>query len=108
VFDYSTLGNDSVSTPWQMSYDVGTGPNNLLIGNSASLTLAGWLHEEFTFVASSSATTISFSGISKVNGFFGPAIDNVGVFAFAIPEPATAALALVSLGGLMLRRRRMV
>lgn len=39
------------------------------------------------------------------NGFVG--LSEVRIFAIPIPEPATASLALLALGGLMLRRRRM-
>ncbi len=108
VFDYTALGSGSVTTPWELSYDVGNGPVNLLIGNTANLTIGAWLNETHRFTATGASTTISFTGLSKINGFFGAAIDNVGVFQVNIPEPATVSLGLLSLAGLMIRRRRVV
>lgn len=108
IFDYTALGNGGVTTPWSLAYDVGNGPVNLLIGNPANLVIGAWSNETHRFLATGSSTTISFTGLSKVNGFYGAAIDNVGVFVVPIPEPATVSLGLLSLAGLMIRRRRVV
>ena len=55
----------------------------------------------FLAVATSTATTLSFSGVSPVDGYF---LDDVSVVAQAAPEPAT--LAVLGLGALAARRRR--
>lgn len=106
AFDYSALGNGG-STPWQLSFSVGSGSNPLTVVNGTSLTIPGWFHQDFRFIATSTSTTISFTGISQVPGFFGAAIDNVGVFEVLVPEPATITLGLFASAGLLLRRRRM-
>jgi len=56
-----------------------------------------WVSHEWSFVATSSSTTLQF--MSTSTGVFGPAIDNVVV----VPAPA-ASLALLGLG--LVRRRR--
>ncbi|MEX2216061.1 MAG: DUF642 domain-containing protein [Phycisphaeraceae bacterium] len=105
IFDYTVLGNNTVNTPWELIYNVGTGPKSIFIDNVTNLTIGAWQTEAFRFTATSNLTTISFSGIAKVNGFFGPAIDNVAVF-IVTPEPTTAMLGLLAVAGLMGRRRR--
>lgn len=58
-----------------------------------------WASHEWSFVATSSSTTLSF--MSTSSGVYGPAIDNVVV---VVPAPGSAALALFGFG-LMIRRR---
>lgn len=105
AFDYTALGNGGAS-PWLLSFNVGSAPISLSVVNGTNLTIPGWFHQDFRFIATGATTTISFTGISQVNGFFGAAIDNVGVFEVIVPEPATITLGLLTCTGLLLRRRR--
>ena len=60
----------------------------------------GWATETFDFVATNNTTTLSFESLMGGDSAAGPALDDVTV----VPEPTT--LALLSLGGLLLRRRK--
>ncbi len=108
TFDYTVLGSDSVNTPWQLDFNFGAGVQSLLIDNTAQLTIGAWQNHTVRFTATAATTTISFAGIAKVDGFFGPAIDNVGVFQVnaAVPEPASLSLTGIAVLALAGRRRR--
>ena len=64
----------------------------------------GFLNETLTFTTPG-ATTLTFQSLDA-SGVFGPVVGNISVT--AVPEPATAALALLGLGaiGFATRRRR--
>jgi len=53
------------------------------------------------------AFILQFRGINSLTGDRTVFVDNIQFALLPIPEPATASLALLGLGGLMLRRRRM-
>lgn len=71
-----------------------------------STTNMGWSDRVFTFTASATSTTLTFT--SQEANAYGPALDNVRVAAItAAPEPGTIALLLVGTGaGVLVRRRR--
>ncbi|RFP18348.1 MULTISPECIES: choice-of-anchor C family PEP-CTERM protein [unclassified Duganella] len=66
----------------------------------------GWQTEGFSFVATSTQSTLTFAG-NDANSYYGAALDNVSVTA-AVPEPETYAMLLAGLGlvGAIARRRR--
>jgi MYXO-CTERM domain-containing protein len=64
------------------------------------------------FTATGSSVTLSFTGSAQQAGFFGPAIDNVGIalVAAAVPEPSSWAIWTMAAAGAAMvigwRRRR--
>jgi hypothetical protein len=64
----------------------------------------------FTATATSSSTTLSFSGYNAADSFASVDIDDLSVTAITTaPEPSSAALfgtGLIGLGGVVMRRRR--
>lgn len=62
------------------------------------------------FISGDNMLTFRFSNGAAAGDFTGLRVDGLQGFAVAlpVPEPATASLALLGLGGLMLRRHRMV
>nr|WP_315261319.1 choice-of-anchor C family protein [uncultured Duganella sp.] len=75
-------------------------------GTGASHGAMNWQARSFSFVASSSLSTLTFAGDSST-GPYGVALDNVSVTA-AVPEPETYGMLIAGLGvlGLLARRRR--
>lgn len=66
----------------------------------------GWVMESFSFIASATSTTLSFTSLCTTGCSWGPAIDNVSVT--AVPEASTYAMLLAGLGLMgFLGRRRM-
>jgi hypothetical protein len=110
-FDYSVLMHSS-QTEWNFSYDVnGTTITKNLTTGTTTTTLTPWTTETYTFVPTTPITTITFTGEQKVNGFYGPAIDNVillnvGEVPPPAPEPATGLLLGLGACGLIARRKR--
>jgi hypothetical protein len=100
-FDYSALSRNENRT-WELTYTVGDVTRMLTIEESgtAQFDLVPWATEAFVFRATDPLTTISLTGQTQMNGFWGTAIDNVGVYLLEIPEPSTLALAALGLLGL--------
>ena len=70
----------------------------------ASQADMNWAGQTFSFTAIGTSTTLTFS--SGMDGFYGPALDNVAIA--AVPEPATWAMMIGGIGfaGGALRTRR--
>ena len=85
---------------------VNIGPNGLYTFDTTGKSAGnmGWTTYSKTFVAVSTATTLSFA--SNTSGAYGPVLDNVAVT--AVPEPETFAMLLAGLGmmGMIARRRK--
>ena len=85
---------------------VNIGPNGLYTFDTTGKSAGnmGWTTYSETFVAVSTATTLSFA--SNTSGAYGPVLDNVSVT--AVPEPETFAMLLAGLGlmGVIARRRK--
>ncbi|AQQ69747.1 hypothetical protein SMSP2_00081 [Limihaloglobus sulfuriphilus] len=62
----------------------------------------GWTQQVLVFAATDNVTTVSFE--SLIDGINSPAIDDVSVVMTQIPEPA--AIAILAIGGLFIRRKR--
>jgi hypothetical protein len=112
-FDYNVLSNSGTfATPWKLTYGINGNNTDLTLPNVSTnhQGLSGWEHHRTTFVATGTSTTLAFTGFSQVNGFYGAAIDNVGVFATAVPEPGTLGLIasglLVAAAAAALRKKR--
>lgn len=86
-----------------MSVNVGSDGLYSFDTTGHSTSNMGWNRYTTTFVATSTATTLSFA--SSVSGNAGPALDNISVT--AVPEPGTYAMFLAGLGliGTIARRR---
>lgn len=110
TFDYSVLIHSDQAN-WNFSYDVnGTTITKNLTTPTGSVALTPWTTETYMFVPTSPITTITFTGEQKVNGFYGPAIDNVvllnvGEVPLPAPEPATGLLLGLGACALVVRRR---
>lgn len=118
---FATAVGQSYTVTFEMSSnpDGGTNPRNLLAsidggpalifnhpGGNSSRAM-NWLTKSFSFVAMNTVTNLSFAADSSSGGFYGAALDNVGIFS-AIPEPATWAMLIGGFGlaGAAMRRRR--
>lgn len=117
-FDYTALSHGDTSganVVYEMSYDVGDGPQQLTVDCTGTpvLNFAPWTTQIFDFQADGPSTTLTFlAGAGSYAGFYGPAIDNVTVSLadpdHPIPEPATCALLAMAMGAMggYVRRRR--
>lgn len=74
-------------------------------GTGATRGMMNWESRNFSFVAASGISTLTFVGGDT--GAYGAALDNISVTA-AVPEPETYAMLLTGLGlvGLLARRRK--
>lgn len=101
-------------TTYELAFDYfrnGDGTNLTVgFGDLGSIVLAPAgstvLHATYQWTATATGTaSVSFLG---GDGNFGPTLDNVSVVALAnhVPEPHTAALVLLALGGMAAARRR--
>jgi hypothetical protein len=105
-FDYSALQQSGDSRTWTFTYDVGQGPLPVQVGGIAGANaLLPWQTFTYEFTANAATTTLTFRGNNLLGGYWGPAIDNVGVF-LRVPEPSTWLLASLGLLGLAILRRR--
>ena len=104
-FDYGGVMFDTPTTTRTLTYNYGAGDQTITY-DVTNLNLAEneWWSHSVNFVATSTSTTISFTGDGSA-GFWGPGIDNVSVFGPIVPEPSTVLL-LVSGGLLVWHRRR--
>ena len=106
-FSFELAGNFQGGTAIKY-LSVNIGPSGLYSFDTTGKSAGnmGWTKYSTSFVAVSSATTLSFA--SNTSGAFGPAIDNVSVT--AVPEPETFAMLLAGLGlmGVIARRRNAV
>jgi len=103
------LAGNVAGPPGIYEVRVTTGSSNQTFGfDTTGYTLQnmGWQTVQLQFTAGSQSTTLAFE--SLVPGYYGPAIDNVGISEVTVvPEPSTAMLTGVALAGLAgLRRRR--
>lgn len=92
--------------PAVKTMSVNIGPNGLYTFDTTGKSAGnmGWTSYSKTFVAVSTATTLSFA--SNTSGAYGAVLDNVSVT--AVPEPETFAMLLAGLGmmGAIARRRK--
>lgn len=101
VLSFALSGNwGGASTKW---LEVSAGPVTQQFGFDSSLNTGldmHWRNESLAFTAESTQTTLEFRSLTP--GYFGPAIDDVGLA--AVPGPAT--LLGVAAGVLVTARRR--
>ncbi len=74
-FDYS--GVDTGAHSVELAYSVGG--TNRSVSYSTATPMASWQTETYSFQATSTTTTISFTGYSVGGGFYGVGIDNIRV-----------------------------
>jgi choice-of-anchor C domain-containing protein len=109
VVDFLIAGNPD-GTPTLKSLDVAATGNAaaqfsfLTTGNDKSAM--GWLSKRYTFIATGTSTTLSFTSLD--HSAYGTALDGVNVA--AVPEPATWAMMFggLALVGTQMRRRKTV
>lgn len=109
VVDFLMAGNPD-GTPTLKGLDVAATGNAtsqysfLTSGNDKNAM--GWVSKRYTFVATGTSTTLSFTSLDQ--GSFGTALDGVNVA--AVPEPATWAMMFggLALVGTQMRRRKTV
>ena len=111
AFDY---GNFGANQPQQMRvemFDVATNTvllSQIINDGGGTNTLGLFEPYMFNFTALGSSTRLRFTDVNAGDvGSSDGMLDNIRVVQFAIiPEPATAMLGLLSVAGLMIRRRR--
>jgi hypothetical protein len=110
-----TTQQGTVTSPFQTNSVQAFDGATLLAGVNNSLGMANgtWLNGiQLTFTAASSSTTLRFTDTNSVGSFGGVnwGLDSVTVAAVdngnAVPEPATYALVLASLGAIAFHRRK--
>ncbi|MDY0743951.1 PEP-CTERM sorting domain-containing protein [Paucibacter sp. R3-3] len=72
------------------------------VDTASGLGVQDYAHKQFAFTATSASTLLSFAAYND-NGYL--QLDNVAVSVSAVPEPATALLALAGMAVLIGRRR---
>jgi choice-of-anchor C domain-containing protein len=109
---FDMAGNPDGGDPQKdMTVDITGQPTSPQTFNTTgfSVTNMGWSPRSIPFVATSGTTTITFTSLEA--NAFGPALDNVRLFAgsFAAPEPGTLALfgtGIAAMGVFVRRRAR--
>ncbi len=111
-----TTQQGNVNSPFQTNSVQAFDGVNLLAGVANSLGMANgtWVNgTQLTFIATSSSTTLRFTDTNLPGTFINVnwGLDNVSVNAVAdngnaVPEPATYALVLASLGAIAFHRRK--
>lgn len=77
--------------PRQVVVDISGSPPMVFEVPDSDPTAITWYRREFTFKATSAATTLTFAPPSATgaNGYWGAFLDNVSVTATVVPEPST-------------------